>query len=346
MKNIDGEFLVNTYKKLLINNEKTKSLLDFLEGKKRFDELMPISIELHLTNRCNLNCEWCVDKQIRKSKDSLKLDTLQAFVEDIAWKNIGLTIEGGGEPTLYEKFNEFVLLCYRNGIKLGLITNGVKILPIEILKCFDWIRVSLDSTNREEYIKEKGVDCFETVVSNIKRIAREAPEVILSIGYVITTRNCENISKLFSLFEDVKIDHFRIRTVEEYDKYMISQKKAEELSRIINDVAKRKHANVLLSLVRQEENDNKGLPCIAHSLRAIIHADGNVLVCEKRRHDIMILGNINKDKFSKIWLNKKHCEMAKKLSKPESQKGCTVCRITKYNEIITELQKMSTTNFI
>ena len=73
MKNIDGEFLVNTYKKLLINNEKTKSLLDFLEGKKRFDELMPISIELHLTNRCNLNCEWCVDKQIRKSTETVHL---------------------------------------------------------------------------------------------------------------------------------------------------------------------------------------------------------------------------------------------------------------------------------
>lgn len=346
MKNIDDKFVINTYKKILLNTEKAKSIMDFTKGKKEFDDKMPISIELHLTNRCNLKCKWCVDKKIRRNEDLITWDALKAFIADIAWKGIGVTIEGGGEPTIYEHFNEFVMECHNNGIRLGLITNGVKPLPIEIMQCFEWIRVSLDSTNEEEYILEKGVNQFGTVINNIKEIAKNAPNVVLSIGYVITNRNAGNIVRLFDIFEDIHVNHFRIRTVEEHPELMIKPNEAIELSDRIKYEEKRRNISVVLSLAADTCEANNGLPCIAHSLRAIVHADGNVVLCEKRRHDIIILGNINQASFCDIWLSKEHQQASKKLTKSANQQGCAICRVTKFNQIFMELNAVDTPHFI
>ncbi|MDF2511922.1 MAG: Radical domain protein [Herbinix sp.] len=346
MKNIDDDFVIDTYKKILLNPEKAESIIDLIKGKKQVDDKMPISIELHLTNRCNLNCEWCVDKKMRSNKDLITWEALKTLIADIAWKGIGITVEGGGEPTLYEWFDEFIMECRRNGIRLGLITNGVKELPVEILRCFDWIRVSLDATNEEEYRIEKGVNQFDQVVRNIKRIARKAPDVVLSIGYVITNRNVSQITNLFELFKDVKIQHFRIRTVEECPELMLEPKEVTKLNKRLKAEQKERKINVVLSLAEDSCEANNDLPCIAHSLRAIIHADGNVVLCEKRRHDMITLGNINQDKFSDIWRSDEHIDASQKLLDSENQRGCAVCRVTKFNEIFMELCEVETPHFI
>ena len=41
--------------KLLLNKEKVESILDVKNGIKKLDDRFPISVELHLTDRCNLH---------------------------------------------------------------------------------------------------------------------------------------------------------------------------------------------------------------------------------------------------------------------------------------------------
>lgn len=65
MKNFWDEFEYSKLK-LLNSNNKVKSILDVYQGHKDYDEQFPISIDLHLTNACNLNCSWCTDSEIRK----------------------------------------------------------------------------------------------------------------------------------------------------------------------------------------------------------------------------------------------------------------------------------------
>lgn len=343
---MNNDLVENTYQKMLINAEKTKSIMDFMTGKKQFDDKLPISIELHLTNRCNLKCEWCVDKPIRQNQDLLTWETLQTFIQDIAWQGVGLTIEGGGEPTLYYHFNEFVYECKEKGIHLGLITNGVKMLPDDVVRCFDWIRVSLDATNREEYIAEKGVDYFDKVVSNIYRIAEIAPDVVLNVSYVITKRNATCLINLFDLFAGISIDCFRIRTVEEHPELMITPEIAEDLYRLISEEEAKRNIHVVLSMGTDLCKANDNLPCVAHSIRAIIHADGNVVLCEKRRHDIITLGNITQNRFKNIWFSDAHKKAADKLKNSANQSGCEICRVTKFNQIFCKLNDVKTTSFI
>ena len=91
---------------------------------------------------------------------------------------------------------------------------------------------------------------------------------------------------------------------------------------------------------------NAGLPCIAHSINSIIHADGDVALCEKRRNDGIILGNLYEDTFNNIWRSKYHEEVSQKLLCAECQNGCSACRITGFNMIFDQLEKLNTKHFI
>lgn len=323
---MDENFLINTYEKLLVNYEKSQGIIAVNSRNAVVDNTLPISVEIHLSNRCNLNCEWCVDREIRQSKKELSRDVLYKVINEFAHKGIGLTIEGGGEPTVHPFFEEFVFECKKSGIKLGLITNGVKKISVEVIKKFDWIRVSVDSANADEYAREKGCDCFKKVIENVKYISRNAPNVVLSIGFVLTNRNWTNLENLFLNLKDANIDHYRFRTVEENESLCPDEKTISIVNEKLNCLSEKYKVKIIKSLVSDvDERNNKGLPCVAHSLRAIIHADGNVLLCEKRRHDIIILGNIYENDFNEIWYSEKRKEITEKLLCKENQRGCEIC---------------------
>ena len=91
---------------------------------------------------------------------------------------------------------------------------------------------------------------------------------------------------------------------------------------------------------------NAGLPCIAHSLTSIIHADGEVALCEKRREDGIIIGNVYDDSFSNIWRSSCREQASQRLLDPRCQKGCHACRITGFNMIFEQLKNVHSKNFI
>lgn len=342
----DG-FFEYSPKKLLFNSDKCKSLFDMAYQKAAFDPTLPISIELHLTNRCNLNCVWCVDKGIRENRCDLPYSALIRFLDDIAPTNIGITVEGGGEPTIYSLFEDFVLEAARRKIALGLITNGVQPFCPELVKHFHWIRVSLDASTPREYFAEKGADRFESVLDNLEEMCRHKRHTLIGVGYVLTKRNYKNIPGLLQRIQEIGVDYIQMRAVEEDEVLKPTPKMLSELQRNIRNSF---HASTLRVLLNPRTDTghtaNDNLPCIAHSLRSIIHADGSVHLCEKRRHDPITLGNITESSFMDIWNSPLRREASEKLLDPCSQAGCTVCRITKFNHLFFNLINVRTKNFI
>lgn len=68
--------------------------------------------------------------------------------------------------------------------------SRLKVLSIrELLKCFTFIRVSLDAATPEEYVTEKGKDCFKNVIENIRYIKENSESVVLGVSYVLNNRN-------------------------------------------------------------------------------------------------------------------------------------------------------------
>lgn len=115
----------------------------------------PQSLQVSLTNRCNLKCIFCSVAE-RDLKDEWLFEDLIKAIESFI--SVGIkTIEfsGGGEPTLYPQFNEFVTFCKQRGSLLGLITNGMRLkyIPYDILGMFEWIRISMIGLDYYEKIE-------------------------------------------------------------------------------------------------------------------------------------------------------------------------------------------------
>lgn len=333
--------------KLLLNEKKVNSIFNVLNSKKEYDDLSPISIELHLTNNCNLNCPWCTDKELKLNKDSLDKSIVFNLLDYCSKNNIGITVEGGGEPTLHKDFNEIIRYGYEKNVHMGLISNGTKDIS-SLIRYFKWVRVSLDSSSSEEYKLEKGVNKFDVVLNNLNNFSknRDFDETHLGIGYVITNRNLSNISSIIDVLDDMKIDYLYLRPVEETPNIEPTLNELFELRKLLIDKTSNKRIKFILNINERMIKDNDNLPCVAHSVTCTIHANGEIALCEKRRHSPIILGNLNNNTFDEIWHSPLRKEISQCLLNPKQQIGCEVCRLTSFNQIFCDVNSIHTRNFI
>lgn len=346
MKNYWDEFEYDKLK-LLLNYDKVKSVMDVLENKKLYDEYFPISTEIHLTDCCNLSCPWCTDKILRKNNATMPLESMEGLLEEFGRYGTGVTLEGGGEPTLHKNFREIVYAGERNHVDMGLITNGT----IDVSDCISklkWVRVSLDSSNGEEYFREKGVDKFEAVLNNLKKYAasRDPEKTYVGVGYVLTNRNQADLFETVTRLNDIGVDYIYFRPVEEAKDLMPTVDELLDLKKKLLGWTEGLRIKYLLNINERVIDKNAGLPCVAHSLTSIIHADGNVSLCEKRRHDEIKLGNIRNQTFEAIWTGDCRKTASQKLLECGNQKGCSVCRVTSFNMIFNHLKNINTSKFI
>ena len=294
-----------------------------------------------------MKCEWCTDKELRNNKATLDIEVVEELLHELGTHRTGVTLEGGGEPTLYPKFREVISTGARLGVGMGLISNGT----VDISDCANklkWIRISLDSSTKEEYIKEKGVDCFEHVLENLQMMsaARDPQKTFVGVGYVLTTRNQCNLLGLVKQLDAIGVDYIYLRPVEEAGDITPSLENLLDLRRQLANFTAKTRIRYMLTITDRVIEQNAGLPCIAHSLTSIIHANGEIALCEKRRQDGIILGNLYEDTFENIWLSSYRKQVSQRLRNPECQKGCRACRMTGFNMLFNQLENVHTRHFI
>ena len=333
--------------KLLCHREKVQSIVEVGEKIKIYDNLPPISVEMHLTDNCNLACPWCTDRALLGNGSMLSKDIAFSLLREFGQMGTGVTLEGGGEPTIHPQFKEIVNYGFENDVSLGLITNGTVDVS-DVINKFRWVRISLDSSTRDEYILEKGKDMFERVLNNIEKYKgiRNNRNCFLGIGYVITKRNYSHIDEIVRRLDEIGVDYLYLRPVEEAADIMPSRENLYDLRKHLLTLTENMRIKFKLVINDRLICDNAGLPCIAHSITSIVHANGDVVCCEKRRHDNLVLGNVNYKSFKEIWRSDARIEATRKLLDSNSQIGCSACRITGFNLLMNNLKKLNTRDFI
>ena len=143
-------------------------------------------VYLHLTNKCNLACSYCYNKDDRTTKIRLakkglvdpvmnteEMKRLIARLVELGTRRILFT---GGEPLLRKDF--VTLLKYARSlsadINLEVLTNGTKIdeAMAEILATYtDGVTISLDGHTQERHEKYRGRKTFAPMVRGTKLLA-------------------------------------------------------------------------------------------------------------------------------------------------------------------------------
>jgi radical SAM protein with 4Fe4S-binding SPASM domain len=328
--------------KLFIHPEKLAAVMASKNG--GIDTSYPVSVELSLTMRCNFDCVWCSDKDLRASMDDdIDLQLLHDLFRDLSENGTqGVVIEGGGEPTIYRDFDGVLDLLDKFKLGKGLITNGSTGLKPHRLERFDWIRVSLDSSTPEEHHKLKAFDGFERVLGNINAYAQHCP--IVGVGYVVTNQNIGDIETLVLRLKEFGITYIQFRPVVDHNDLLPS---------IDLDYLKR-HQSESFSIIIDGMKDNmvtgnNGLPCKANSLTSVITADGGVYFCGRLNIYPWVkpIGNLHQQSFSQIWTGEERKRQHEKaLDKNFCGEYCPQCRLTKFNELFDRISSFKTGNFI
>jgi radical SAM protein with 4Fe4S-binding SPASM domain len=344
--NIWNEFEYSKLK-LLLHQEKVNSIFRVLSGESAYDQMPPISVELHLTDLCNLHCAWCTDGTLRRNKASNPKELLFELFDFFAAHGVGVTIEGGGEPSVHPDFAEIVRYGQKKNLSMGLISNGVLDFSA-LLPCFTWARISLDASTAQEYETEKGLDTFDTVLENLSRFAarRDPSHTHLGVGYVLTVRNQGRLLPLIRDLDRMGVDYVYLRPVEEAPDLTPSIDNLFSLKKELVRLSDGLRIRCLLTVSERLVADNDGLPCVCHSLSCIIQANGDVALCEKRRHDPIVLGNLRDSPFEELWNSARRRQASQRLLNPSRQKGCGVCRITSFNTVFADVSHIHTKSFI
>ncbi len=327
--------------KLLLHPEKLRNLVSDDP-----DESYPVSVELSLTNDCNLGCTWCSDSKLRAARPgTLDITVYKDLVQDLAAKQTrGLVLEGGGEPCLHPEFSKALELALDSDLAVGLITNGTLFTFEEFLPRMEWVRVSLDADSPETFREFKGKDFFDRVIANIRRMCAAKESCTIGVGYVVTRDNIRNLEEITILLNDLGVDYLYLRPVIDHPEMRI-----EENLYYLRKYETDSFRVLIHAMQENTVTGNNELPCVAHSLSTVIASDGSVFLCGRLNiFDWMEpIGNINSESFGNIWRGSRRREQSAQVRDGSfCSQWCPECRMTKYNTVLERLKQVRTVNFI
>jgi len=158
-------------------------------------EQAPISINLDLTSACNYRCTHCIDWDILNSGHRMAEAKLRESLRWMATHGLrSVILIGGGEPTLYPGFVDFVEFLKRElELQVAIVSNGSRgdrlTQAAAFLDAQDWIRLSLDSGSNELFVAMHQPNAKSTNLDSICASMRELkalhPTPRLGFSYII-----------------------------------------------------------------------------------------------------------------------------------------------------------------
>lgn len=142
-------------------------------------------IYIEITNKCNLDCDFCIKNN--REKKFMSLEEYQLVLSNIKPFTNYVYLHLMGEPLLHPYINEIIDLTNQNKINVNITTNGYLIKRITGNKNIRQINISLHSFN------EKYKLSLDEYLNNIYLSIENMPETIVNFRLWAGTKNYDNI---------------------------------------------------------------------------------------------------------------------------------------------------------
>ncbi|WP_285689052.1 radical SAM protein [Actinoplanes sp. NBRC 103695] len=321
----------------------------------------PISVEIHLTNVCNLRCTFCAFGQVRH-QEMLPADLLATLVDDL----VGLTptlkavvFSGGGEPTVHPGFAEAVGRLADAGIEIGVITNGVR-MPAAVLAAFlrcAWVRFSLDAPDPAHYQKvlsPHDPKNYDRVLKHMTQLSAARGQggpgaPVIGVAYLVD-RGCQTdelLLKCLDIGAQVGADYVHYRPI--FLTPALEPTRPLEQLRALAPVIEahgrklgiaHQYAKFLGNydkVIAQQPNARDArCPVVADGLIAMVGATGDVLPCYAHimHGKKTAFGNLGQQRFADIW----HGPLRQKVAAAiDAKNTCPFCRFQAANAMLHNL---------
>jgi MoaA/NifB/PqqE/SkfB family radical SAM enzyme len=317
---------------------------------------LPRSLYLETTNRCDSKCQTCI-RTFRSLEPPADLSLAQ--VKSIAEQFPVLervVLHGIGEPLLNREIFEIVAYLKSRAATVLSNSDAISLTLPRALKLIDSgldeYRVSMDAATPETYRRVRGVDQFDRVVANVRRLveleqerSRSAPRV--SLWFTAARINLPELPAFVRLAASLGVAevyvqrlvfnelglataenalHGRLRQQEQE---LLAQ--TEELASVLGLVLHASGlATPLASLNGQEPGARPWAGCQRPWTLSYVTANGNVLPCcispwVARDYAALILGHAFAEPFADIWNGERYRRFRNDFeseSPPDPCRGC------------------------
>lgn len=316
----------------LVTKSREKVKLGFVTNEKRSESFSkfripflssPISVDIFITSRCNLQCVHCFSADDKKVQNDLFLEDLNSLFDQLE-RNVVFEVRlNGGEPLAHPKIIEILNDLEERRFRKVMITNGTLITEnvVKLLKSSGMIpTVSLNDSIAEEHDRFRGVTgSHEATLRGLKLL--EKNQVQYGINACIHRGNRRRFHKIIELakkygayrisFLDLK-NTGRMRenpewfpSIKDYQRMLpalnLAKKMFEEID-VSTDVFL--HCHPLHESLHEFKNGF--ISCSAGKSRMSIDSDGSVYPCNMVISDPKwSMGNVLHETIQEIWSNEK-----------------------------------------
>jgi len=291
-------------------------LLGFKNSARNFKRLLvrklgryPKAVAVEVSSWCNLNCAFCVTKDIKvwehREKKFLTFVEFKKLVDDIEYFCGRINFACAGEPLMNPEIYDMFAYANQKGIFTSLFTNATFLTSQNIENLLNSpptrIFTALESFDKVVYEKTKVGAKHDIVKSNIenlvaqkKKKGQKTPQIVLRM--VVTKKNYQEIDNYVQLARAMGVDAAAMKPLgvwpqgnKAYKEYMFKELIVEHpMSRY------KKDANG--KFVRLPRN----APCISIDTPMVL-SDGCVCLCWYDALKESMVGNVNKMNFVDIW---------------------------------------------
>ena len=205
------------------------------------------NVFFHILTNCNLKCKHCYINKKQHGKNTLPLETIEAWLKVFASKTKNANVIFlGGEPTLHPDLSLAIKKAKALGYdSITVDTNGYlfhdilsKIEPDVV----DYFSFSLDGVTRETNDIIRGKGSYDNCIAGIKKAILRG--FTTSLIYTVSQMNLHELDRIAPLLKDLGVDRFFIQVIGIRGKSTGNSRKKLQVSRkdwlkIIPDAAQK-----------------------------------------------------------------------------------------------------------
>jgi len=281
----------------------------------------PTQVTLEVTNRCNIQCKYCLigDFQ-KKSLSVLSYEEFKRLISDLSDLGVFTIDFSGGEPFLRSDLLNLLKYARTLNISVKVTTNGTILrhnIIDSLIDIVDVIQISIDGSAQNIHNTTRGGE-LERIIKSAELIGETG--IKLQIGTVACQSNFGNIPKIIELAEILGASSFNLMDLQiagwGMDIWSVQALRPKQWKDLIeffllNPQRKNKinlkigyrflhllfDKKFLAHLFKNFKSIFPGCPCGRD--RCTITSDGNVLPCDLARS--LSVGNIKNTSFRQLW---------------------------------------------
>jgi radical SAM protein with 4Fe4S-binding SPASM domain len=264
---------------------------------------MPVSINMELTNNCNLNCPQCSSGSGRmlRSKGFMNIDLFKKVMQELGPYLYNVNLYFQGEPMLHPLFFSFLTNC--PDTKIVVSTNG-HFLSEEsseriVRSGLNKLIISLDGIDQEAYSEYRVNGDVNKVIDGIRNISnvreKHRSSLIIELQVLVNRFNEHQVPAMRQLAKSVNAK-LMLKSMQIIDKADIGSWLP----------AKRRFRRYRLTDGTYELKSSLPDRCARQWFNPVITWDGKVVPCCFDKDAEYIMGDLNQDTFREIWNGPKY----------------------------------------